>query len=264
MALVQTYGGTVRVISGVVPLGCCCTDCLDYTLTIDYTEDPCGCYDFSLVMDPLATTTISSYAWDFDDGGSSTSAAPSHCFATNGTYVVSVTTIDAEGCSKTTTVEIVVTCLSGCGACDDDMPDEVTVTIPTMTDKAGANCAACDNLGGTYVVPRQAGVNCRYVIGNIIPSDPPDMGACADLGTTNTYIEIEVHYHHTVTVGGVAQNGHRIIFRYGEVGIGTRFIEWTVAADATDLCRTDYVMDFESESGTNYCDATGTTASVSA
>lgn len=35
MALVQTYGGLVRVISGVVPLGCCCEETIDCNFCSD-------------------------------------------------------------------------------------------------------------------------------------------------------------------------------------------------------------------------------------
>ena len=49
-----------------------------------------------------STGTITSYAWDFGDGGSSTVAAPSHSYAAAGTYTVSLT-VTGPGGSNTQT-----------------------------------------------------------------------------------------------------------------------------------------------------------------
>ena len=46
------------------------------------------------------TAGISSYEWDFDDGGFSTIAAPTHTFANCGQYYVYCTVNDANGCSN--------------------------------------------------------------------------------------------------------------------------------------------------------------------
>ena len=54
-----------------------------------------------------STGVPTSWAWDFADGGSSTSQTPSHTFAANGTYVVQLTATNLQGstsASKTITV----------------------------------------------------------------------------------------------------------------------------------------------------------------
>lgn len=48
-----------------------------------------------------ASTDAISYAWDFGDGNSSTSASPSHTYATDGSYYACLTTFDLCGDSST-------------------------------------------------------------------------------------------------------------------------------------------------------------------
>ncbi len=52
--------------------------------------------------------TIAAYAWDFGDGGSSTSANPSRLFTAPGTYEAELTVTDDFGVSDTATVTVVV------------------------------------------------------------------------------------------------------------------------------------------------------------
>ncbi|WP_167960949.1 PKD domain-containing protein, partial [Saonia flava] len=51
---------------------------------------------------------IVSYAWDFDDGGSSTEPNPIYTFETVGSYQVTLTVVDAEGLSGATSITIEV------------------------------------------------------------------------------------------------------------------------------------------------------------
>ncbi len=48
------------------------------------------------------------YSWDFGDGGTSTSANPSHRYKTNGTYTATVTAKDTTGRTGGASVQIVV------------------------------------------------------------------------------------------------------------------------------------------------------------
>ena len=56
---------------------------------------------------------IRSYLWDFKDGNTSTDANPSHVFATEGTYEVSLTVIDQGDNLSVTTITIVVSDMMG-------------------------------------------------------------------------------------------------------------------------------------------------------
>ncbi|MCB8977236.1 MAG: PKD domain-containing protein [Ardenticatenaceae bacterium] len=63
--------------------------------------------------------TIVSYAWNFGDGGSATTANPSHSYMDAGTYVATLTVTDDDGATSTDTVTINVTnpgggCTSNC------------------------------------------------------------------------------------------------------------------------------------------------------
>ena len=71
----------------------------------------------STVTDPDGDTPVT-YAWTFGDGGTATTAAPSHTFTTPGKYVVSVTVTDARGATSTKTTQVSVStgetiCFSG-------------------------------------------------------------------------------------------------------------------------------------------------------
>jgi PKD repeat protein len=58
--------------------------------------------------------TISSYAWDFDDGTpAGTGASPSHTYAAAGTYTVRLTVTDNGGATGTTTRSVTVTAPPG-------------------------------------------------------------------------------------------------------------------------------------------------------
>jgi hypothetical protein len=134
--------GDLVLVNPPDPEDCeCCQDCLDYTLTINYTPDDCCCFAFSVIMDPPGTTTIASYSWNFGDGSTSTSANPTHCYEEEGSYLVTLTTVDAEGCQKITTVEVACECLSTDVVADFSY--EQTDADPCcfqFTDESVANC----------------------------------------------------------------------------------------------------------------------------
>lgn len=64
--------------------------------TINTTNGCSGIYSFT--NGSSATAGIASYSWDFGDGSSSTSANPSHTYITGGTYYVTLSVTDNNGC----------------------------------------------------------------------------------------------------------------------------------------------------------------------
>ena len=78
--------------------------------TFSSTCDELVCsFDSSGTTDPDGSVT--GYAWNFGDGGTSTLANPNHTFGVSGTYVVSLTVTDNDGGTATHTdsVSVVVT-----------------------------------------------------------------------------------------------------------------------------------------------------------
>ncbi|MBL7804695.1 MAG: PKD domain-containing protein [Saprospiraceae bacterium] len=71
----------------------------DCQVFITYTTNDGLTYNFSAMpytMDPA--DAVVSYAWDFGDGNTSTEANPSHTYAEDGVYTVTLTITTASGC----------------------------------------------------------------------------------------------------------------------------------------------------------------------
>ncbi|MEU4578170.1 collagenase [Nonomuraea sp. NPDC023979] len=65
-----------------------------------------------------STGTITARRWDFGDGGSATSANPSHTYASAGTYTVSLTVTGEGGRTDTTSKQVTVTAAAECTGTD--------------------------------------------------------------------------------------------------------------------------------------------------
>lgn len=65
-----------------------------------------GCAPLTILPVPTVTSTepITSYLWNFGDGGTSNSATPTYTYNTAGTYTVSLTIATASGCTATITL----------------------------------------------------------------------------------------------------------------------------------------------------------------
>lgn len=84
-----------------------CTNTYDSTITINelpvasFTNDD-ACEGkpttFTDASTTSGTTTIISYAWTFGDGGTSTLQSPQHTYAAYGTYPVTLTIVNSNGC----------------------------------------------------------------------------------------------------------------------------------------------------------------------
>ena len=83
--------------------------------TADFTySPPSGCMPLQVQFNDASTAgtaSIVSWLWDFGDGTTSVSTNPSHNYPTVGSYTVSLTTTDANGCSDvdSATVQVLQT-----------------------------------------------------------------------------------------------------------------------------------------------------------
>ncbi|WNJ20360.1 PKD domain-containing protein [Pontibacter sp. G13] len=76
-------------------------------------SDTAGCRPLAVAFSDSTvvasgSTPLASWAWNFGDGNSSTDQHPSHTYTTAGTYTVTLTTIDGEGCTGTSSTSITV------------------------------------------------------------------------------------------------------------------------------------------------------------
>ncbi|MEZ6136871.1 MAG: PKD domain-containing protein [Pirellulaceae bacterium] len=78
------------------------------SMNIPTAADEASQVSFSATAaDPGADEQLS-YAWDFGDGTTANGSSPTHTYADNGTYTVSLTVYDKDGASATTSQSIVV------------------------------------------------------------------------------------------------------------------------------------------------------------
>jgi PKD repeat protein len=92
--------------------------------------------------------TITSYAWDFDDGTTSSQANPAHSFASAGSYDVELTVTDDDGASDVVTAVVAV----------QDEPVESPVAF------VGSAAAQGSNAAPRVTVPAAAAVGDRLLL----------------------------------------------------------------------------------------------------
>jgi len=87
-----------------------------------------------------------SYFWDFGDGITSTERAPSHAYADNGTYSVTLTVEDGRGLAATDALEVTVGNVSPTATFSNDGPvaegSPATVSFSNAYDPSAADTAA--------------------------------------------------------------------------------------------------------------------------
>ena len=94
-----------------------CGDTLTQQVTVHYLPVASFTSEEVCLGEPMAfaststvntSSTLSFYDWDFGDDGTSLTQAPSHTYANDGTYTVSLITTTNNGCADTTTSTVVV------------------------------------------------------------------------------------------------------------------------------------------------------------
>lgn len=107
-----------------------------------------------------ADGAITSYAWDFGDGGSSSLATPSHSYAGAGTFTVALTVTDNEGASDTATWPLTVTT----GESQPLASDAFARTVATGWGRA--------DVGGSWSVSSSARTSVSSGTGQLLMSTP--------------------------------------------------------------------------------------------
>lgn len=174
-----------------------CTDTITAVIVVD--SIPTSLFNFSIecvgdstTFTDLSTGGITNWLWDFGDGTTSTLQHPSHLYATNGTYLVSLTVTNPAGCTHTSmqmvTVNLVptaafttsTTCLGQVSTFTDNTTGVPTAWIWDFGD--GSPTSALQNpthsytATGTYTVQLIAfgGTGCADTItGNITVTPIP-------------------------------------------------------------------------------------------
>ncbi|MBT8203014.1 MAG: S8 family serine peptidase [Acidimicrobiia bacterium] len=90
--------------------------------------EPVDCTDLTCTFDGSGSgddSGIATYAWDFGDGNTTTGVAPTHAYATAGTYSVGLTVTSNDGGTDSTAVSVTVTESSG--------PTQMTTAVAGFT-----------------------------------------------------------------------------------------------------------------------------------
>ncbi|MEZ4922088.1 MAG: PKD domain-containing protein [Crocinitomicaceae bacterium] len=123
VALVGETAATLDLMSyGAGDFNCVYTlngDCIQMDYTVTLPPYPTAGFTFTNQCDGNAMNftdnstitapgTITGYSWDFGDGNTSTAQNPSNNYASDGTYTVSLTVTDNNGCTNTSTQNVTV------------------------------------------------------------------------------------------------------------------------------------------------------------
>lgn len=90
-------------------------NCLSATCNAQFQYTLGACPDIMFFDASTASPgSVSSWAWDFGDGGASTMQNPTHTYTANGTYLVCLTITSSAGCSDTYCDSVLINCIQGC------------------------------------------------------------------------------------------------------------------------------------------------------
>lgn len=111
---------------------------------------------------PFGNSTINVWNWDFGEGNTSTQQNPTHTYGTSGTYTVSLGITSSDGCSVTSTQDVLVyenptagfTFNEACEGDATDFWDVSTLTVGTITsyswDFGDGNTSSIQNPTNAY------------------------------------------------------------------------------------------------------------------
>ncbi len=106
----------------------------------DFSASPTsGCTPLTVVFTDLSTGSITSWSWDFGDGGTSTLQNPSHEYTSVGTYTVSLTVTGPGGADTETKVDYITTSGSPTAAFTADPTSGNCPLTVTFTDQSTGN-----------------------------------------------------------------------------------------------------------------------------
>jgi xanthomonalisin len=147
--------------------------------------------------------TISSYAWNFGDGSSATTASPSHTYAAAGTYTVSLTVTDSTGATNTKSGSVTVTSGGGStGGFSNNTPvtigDNATITSSIVVSGITGNASATLKIHANITHNNSGDLQIRIIAPNGASAvlQQPDFSSTGNINTT-----------WTVNASGVKANG---------------------------------------------------------
>lgn len=155
-------GGETTVIYTVTAV---LAGCPDATQTITVTVNPTPSISFSANNDSLCvgacvsfvneslvagSSTISTYTWNFGDGGSSSLINPIYCFPSVGSYTVSLTATTNNGCTATYTNTANAIVVGDYPIADFNYSPESPITVETLVnfDNTSSNASSYNWLFG--------------------------------------------------------------------------------------------------------------------
>jgi PKD repeat protein len=141
------------------------------------------------------STNASSYSWDFGDGNTSTSANPSHTYATGGDFTVVLTATNGD-CSNTFTINLTSVAVSENVAFEDLMvfpnPTENELNIQFSSFDSGIMNATIFNLAGQIVSAEAFAVNAGNMFHTIDTSNLESGVYFVNLSNNTSNITIRV------------------------------------------------------------------------
>lgn len=150
---------------------CCCDEPCDCEAegaspTIDDVsyyqtgDDPC-CYNFSASATAGTCGEITAWLWDFDDGTTSSSQNPSHCYEGTGPWSPTLTVTDEAGCQDSVQFEVTCAEIDLCAGSVCGYPTNSVATVEaSYEDKPGDgyDCSDCTSLSGIVLtLPKNVG-----------------------------------------------------------------------------------------------------------